>query len=446
MSDKLNIEQLFSTKLGEAEMTPSPDSWKKIDRKLRWRQFNRFNPRKLNIFYVGGLLIIGAGLIALITTNRPDSGGVVRAPEPESGHPGIITDQGKESAVEIAENDQGDVNDKKIGSAPERQKSANGVPGHVAEQSENSKVSDPEEIEIITDDDRSMDVVQEEMAYNTLITYFTCSVQSGCAPLTVQFFNQSVNEESFHWSFGKSERILMKDPVYIFKEPGKYAVTLTADNAKGQTSSYHQIIEVYPSPVAEFEIEEGLESIDGVEELNLLNYSAGAFSFSWSLIGKSNIICSNWSSNEFQPSIKLSDINQDATYLRLVATTGFACTDSSIQVIPVYQGSATTLRFPTAFSPNPTGPGGGSYSPHEKRIDLFHPVFEDVPREYNLRIYTRRGELVYETRDIYKGWDGYILQERSAGGVYVWMAEGIRENGEEFKLRGDVTLIWDDQR
>lgn len=446
MSDKLNIEQLFSTKLEGAEMTPSADSWKKIDRKLRRRQFNRFNSRKLNIFYIGGILIIGAGLIALITTNRPDGEGSVRAPEPESGQPGITTDQGKEPAIEIAENDQDVANDKKIVSAPERQKPVIDLPGHVAEQSENNKGSDPEEIAIIADDDKSTEMVQEEGGYNTLITYFTCSVQSGCAPLTVQFTNRSVNGKSFHWSFGKSERVLLKDPVHIFKGPGKYTVTLTADNANGQTSTYHQIIEVYPSPTAEFEIEEGLESLDGVKELNLLNYSTGAFSFSWSLTGKSNIICSNWSSNEFQPSIKLSDINQDATHLRLVATTEFGCTDSLIRVIPVFPGSASTLKFPTAFSPNTTGPVGGNYSPHEKRIDLFHPVFEDVPREYHLRIYTRRGELVFETRNIYQGWDGYMLQERSAGGVYVWMAEGIRENGEEFKLQGDVTLIWGDQR
>ena len=92
------------------------------------------------------------------------------------------------------------------------------------------------------------------------------------------------------------------------------------------------------------------------------------------------------------------------------------------------------------------GPIGGSFSPHERRIDVFHPVFIEEPMEYHLLIYTRRGELVFETRDVYEGWDGYFHQERSAGCVYVWMVEGIWENGEEFKLQGDVTLIWNDQR
>jgi hypothetical protein len=66
----------------------------------------------------------------------------------------------------------------------------------------------------------------------------------------------------------------------------------------------------------------------------------------------------------------------------------------------------------------------------------------EAPLEYRLRIYTRRGELVFETDNIYIGWDGYFLQERSASDVYVWMAEGRWSDGREFKLQGDVTLLW----
>ena len=53
---------------------------------------------------------------------------------------------------------------------------------------------------------------------------------------------------------------------------------------------------------------------------------------------------------------------------------------------------------------------------------------------------------MFQTGDIYQGWDGYYMQERSAAGVYVWMAEGTWPGGEEFRMQGDVTLIWSDQR
>jgi len=207
------------------------------------------------------------------------------------------------------------------------------------------------------------------------------------------------------------------------------------------------MIEVYPSPAAEFDIEDILEDINGVEELNFINYSTGAQSYAWNVLSESKSIGSIWSSNEMQPTIKLSELDKESGYIRMVASNEFGCSDTSIQELLLNPDTFTpTLRFPNAFNPNATGPVGGSYSPNEKRTDLFFPVFKEVPLEYKLRIYTRRGELVFETDNIYIGWDGYYLQERSALGVYVWMAEGAWENGSEFKLQGDVTLLWNDYR
>ncbi len=59
-----------------------------------------------------------------------------------------------------------------------------------------------------------------------------------------------------------------------------------------------------------------------------------------------------------------------------------------------------------------------------------------------MKVFTRRGELLFETRDVYQGWDGYIKQERAPGDVYVWMVEGIWADGLPFSYRGDVTVIW----
>ncbi len=72
MSDKLNIEQLVSSKLGEAEITPSQGAWKGIQRKLRWRKFLRFNPGQFNAYYLAGLIIAATGLIVILST-KPDS-------------------------------------------------------------------------------------------------------------------------------------------------------------------------------------------------------------------------------------------------------------------------------------------------------------------------------------------------------------------------------------
>lgn len=382
MSDKLNIEQLVSSKLGEAEIEPAQGSWPAIQRKLRWRQFMRFDPVKLNIFYLGGLLVISAGLILLLNTDQSDTGsmkdtGFVRDANPaESIRNKNITPNQEELVPEDATNQQHEVASGKIRAASQDREADRDVSQSNREPANDVKGSALEEFETIPGDTSSTGHARELPVQNTLVPYFTCSVQYGCAPLIVQFFNQSLNETSFHWSFGTEGTMQDQDPVYKFIEPGKHVVTLAAKNAEGQTATYHQIIEVYPSPTAEFEIEEGIKSPDGLGNFDLINYSEGASSYAWNLVGKSKGSHSTWSSNEFQPSIQLSDIEQGTRYLSLVATNEDGCTDSTIQVIPDYPGSFTpTLRFPTAFSPNPSGPGGGQYSPHEKRIDLFYPVF-----------------------------------------------------------------------
>ena len=70
MSNKLKTEQLVRTRLGEAELTPSPGSWNGILRMLRWKQFLRFHPRKLNIYYAGIILVAVTGLAILLTRDE----------------------------------------------------------------------------------------------------------------------------------------------------------------------------------------------------------------------------------------------------------------------------------------------------------------------------------------------------------------------------------------
>jgi hypothetical protein len=284
-------------------------------------------------------------------------------------------------------------------------------------------------------------------ANGTVVAYFTSSVQTGCAPLSVAFSNHSLNTSRVNWSISNGDMLSGDNPLYVFNEPGVYTVTLTVEDNLGQSSIHQQIIEAFPSPAASFEIEEGLEGPDGVEQLDLINYSTGGNSYSWLLLGGAKKGNERWSSVEFQPILKTEELDQGSNQLQLVVTNEYGCSDTTVQDTPGFITSVIhAIQFPTAFSPSITGPGGGHYSPHEKRTDVFHPVFPEAPPEYRLRIYTRRGELVFETENIYIGWDGYVQQARALGGVYVWMAEGSWENGETFKLQGDVTLIWNDQR
>ena len=64
------------------------------------------------------------------------------------------------------------------------------------------------------------------------------------------------------------------------------------------------------------------------------------------------------------------------------------------------------------------------FLPNRNASICFILVYVEVPVEYRMRVFTRRGELVFETQEVYRGWDGYIHQEQAPGDVYVWMVEG----------------------
>ena len=285
-------------------------------------------------------------------------------------------------------------------------------------------------------------VKPEDSQKQQSLTYFTSSIESGCAPLTVQFIDQSMHATSYSWEFGTGETSREQNPIYEFTDAGTYIVTLSTENNGSQATVSRMMVEVLASPVADFQIEEGLTGIENHVVLNLLNYSSDGSVFAWDLVDEDCTDCSDWSSNEHQPNLELKSITPDSRSVRLEVINEQGCIDTAVLDLPlIVQSSKTRIKFATAFSPNPSGPGDGSFSPGSKRIDLFHPIYIEIPVDYHMRVFTRRGELVFETRDIYQGWDGYHNQEAAKGDVYVWMVEGRWKDGKAFSLHGDVTLV-----
>ena len=116
------------------------------------------------------------------------------------------------------------------------------------------------------------------------------------------------------------------------------------------------------------------------------------------------------------------------------------CVDS-LNVQDTFTETDCYIRFPNAFLPNKGGSIGGYYSRlTDGNNMIFHPVYSGVV-DYNLRIYSKQGHLVFESDDIYLGWDGYYHGELCASGVYVWRAEGKFRNGHQYVLSGDLTLV-----
>ena len=80
------------------------------------------------------------------------------------------------------------------------------------------------------------------------VAAFEASATSGCAPLTVNFTDQSTNyPQTWTWDFDGTTSS-EQNPVHIFSEPGTYNVSLTVSNLDG-TDVHSVVITVYENPI-----------------------------------------------------------------------------------------------------------------------------------------------------------------------------------------------------
>lgn len=89
------------------------------------------------------------------------------------------------------------------------------------------------------------------------------------------------------------------------------------------------------------------------------------------------------------------------------------------------------LLLPNAFTPNGDG-----------NNETFRPLHPCKMTNFNLRIYNRYGEPVFQTTDQFKGWDGTYNMEKASEGTYVWTASYINSDTQQRIIRkGFVILI-----
>ena len=88
------------------------------------------------------------------------------------------------------------------------------------------------------------------------------------------------------------------------------------------------------------------------------------------------------------------------------------------------------IYLPNAFSPNGDG-----------NNDVYQPYSNCPFIYYQLEIYNRWGEKMFETPDIRKAWDGSYKSEPQPMAVYVYHLTFINEVNEATRLKGSITLV-----
>lgn len=111
----------------------------------------------------------------------------------------------------------------------------------------------------------------------------------------------------------------------------------------------------------------------------------------------------------------------------LKASNAIGCFDYDTILIKVFQ-TAPDIFVPNAFVP--------------KGVNrVLRPIPVGVTRIEYFRIYNRWGQLVFETSETGKGWDGTIGGQLQDTGTYVWVVQGVDYTGKRILRKGTAILI-----
>ncbi len=259
----------------------------------------------------------------------------------------------------------------------------------------------------------------EVKVYSQPIADFDLETATGCAPLQVNFGNESVGSDHYFWSFGDGESSLETNPVHTFENPGFYDIQLiaTSENVCFDTIYLDDVIEVLQTPIANFEYE---ETSPGVFQMTNISEFANAYLWNFS---------DGTTSDLEHPSHRF--LTNGAKQIHLEAISANGCMDDTL--VSITPSGLKALYVPSGFSPE-QGIG---------EVRLFKPKGVGL-KEYHMQVFSTYGQLIWESREIEKGqpveaWDGTYKGKLLPQDVYVWKAYAIFEDGTSWRGNPDET-------
>lgn len=238
---------------------------------------------------------------------------------------------------------------------------------------------------------------------------------TGCQPLTIQFENLGTPGLNYFWDFDDGDTSILENPVHTFTQPGAYTVMyIVGDSSDCNNSDTDYVnVTVYAQSVAGFSYDPLI--IKPGTLISFTDESKDGDMYDWDF-GDGNFSSAASPTHSY-------DKAGVYTVCQMVNNAG-NCPDTLCRqiIVPI-------IDVPTAFTPN-----GDSHN------DMLYVRGIGV-LEFQFRLYNRWGELIFETNDLNKGWDGTHKSEQQEMEVYVYFLDAVLENGESVSKKGNITLI-----
>ena len=255
---------------------------------------------------------------------------------------------------------------------------------------------------------------------------FNYIVKLGCVYDTLYYAHDGAGGvTNWNWIFDTDGTSNAKDSFFLFKTYGDKHITLNVSNVVCADSSTVDIV-LDNELTARFNVSPSVEACPG-DPVEFIDSSAGKIvSWYWTF-GDGTTSGMQNPSAKYYPAPLTSN---GAIYpTALIVQNNIGCFDTVHQNIKIYYNCY--IAVPSAFTPNGDGLN-----------DYLYPLNAYKADNLEFRVYNRWGQLVFETRDWTKKWDGKINGNPQQPGTYVWMLTyKNRETGKLFSLKGTTVLI-----
>jgi gliding motility-associated-like protein len=304
---------------------------------------------------------------------------------------------------------------------PQNQKDLNSIPKTESEPSNtehNNKIINESDVLKNTSSYKKGDVIPEN-----LVSDFYVNKSEQCLGNEFVFGPKNGKQNViYYWQFGDGTNEYNNGNIvsHNYSKPGVYDAVLTLLDSKTKKElnrSEPLLVSVLDVPDTQF----SYEQLNSTKPITLFkNETPNVKSYYWVI---ENIATAT------TPDFEYSFVNKGSYNVSLTTTIENGCSNTFSKSITIENDY--NLLAPTAFTPD-----------GDNRNDYFIPKALTVLNlPFTMTIYDRQGNMLYQTNDFSKPWDGtYANGMPAQSGIYVWIVQLTNEKGETEIYKDHIML------
>lgn len=288
-------------------------------------------------------------------------------------------------------------------------------------------------------------VFKYDLEIESLVAVASISPEAqGCTPFTVEFSNSGSTGIENYWDFGDGNVSIEASPEHTYTEPGTYEVVYISIDPESCNLSDTTYLEVYVQDPLILDASFSIDTELCADSLRLFATYEGQGDYDQLI----------WNLGDGNTSGELDFIhiyNEAGLYTVSVTVTDDFCDNEEVQsqdILIDTQGAIDgDVKFPNVFTPN-TDDHNKDFRPYIVSTggQITVPLKSDMLDffdHYEVQVYNRWGNLLFESDNATPFWDGKVDGEVVAEGVYYYIVKYNLScsNDPETEVSGHMSLL-----